>query len=132
MFQGETCEIPGVGPVNARWVQSLLGDAFVTAIIKHGNDIHTVAHLGRHIPAVVRTALTVAGLECCVEGCTCRGYLEMDHSTVDHANRGPTSFDNLDPLCSPDHKLKSEGWILGPPNPTTGKRTLTPPPNRSG
>jgi hypothetical protein len=128
---GETCEIPGVGPVNAHWVQSLLGDAFLTAIIKHGNDIRTVAHLGRHIPAVVRTALTVAGLECCVEGCTCRGYLEMDHCNIDYAGGGPTSFDNLCPLCSPDHKLKSQGWILGPPNPTTGKRRLTPP-NRFG
>jgi hypothetical protein len=132
-WAGETCKIPGVGPVNAQWVQSLLGDAFVTAIIRKGTDICTVAHLGRHIPAVVRTALTVAGLECCVEGCTCRGYLEMDHSNVDFAGGGPTSFPNLDPLCSPDHKLKTQGWILGPRNPTTGKRTLTPPPPiRSG
>jgi len=44
---GETCEIPGVGPVNAQWVRELLGSAFVTAIIKKGKDIATVAHFGR-------------------------------------------------------------------------------------
>ena len=33
---GETCEIPGVGPVNVEWVRSLLGDAFLTAVIKKG------------------------------------------------------------------------------------------------
>ena len=44
---GESCEIPGVGPVNVAWVRELLGEAFVTAIIKKGKDITTVAHLGR-------------------------------------------------------------------------------------
>ena len=43
---GETCEIPGVGPVSVEWVRSLLGTAFVTAIIKKGKDIATVAHFG--------------------------------------------------------------------------------------
>ena len=56
----ETCEIPGVGPVDVSWVQSLLGSAFVTAIIKRGRDICTVAHLGRHIPAQIQTALIVS------------------------------------------------------------------------
>ncbi len=51
---GEVCEIPGVGPVDVNWVKELLGTAFVTAIIKNGKDILTVAHLGRHVPAEVR------------------------------------------------------------------------------
>jgi hypothetical protein len=95
-------------------VQSLLGDAFVTAIIRNGKDIRTVAHLGRHIPALLRTALTVNGLECCVEGCTCRGYLEFDHSDIDHAKGGLTNFENIGPLCSPDHKLKSQAGSSDP------------------
>ena len=61
---GETCEIPGVGPVNVEWVRELLGEAFVTAIIKKGKDITTVAHLGRHIPAELQTAMIVSGREC--------------------------------------------------------------------
>jgi hypothetical protein len=124
---GETCEIPGVGPVNVEWVRSLLGDAFVTAIIKRGKDITTVAHLGRHIPAEIRTALIVAGRECIVEGCTARAYLEIDHSQVDHAAGGPTAYWNLDWECSIHHKRKTQGWTLGPPDPITGKRKLHPP-----
>ncbi len=38
---GERCEIPGVGPVNARWVRKQLGEAFRTAVIKNGRDIST-------------------------------------------------------------------------------------------
>ncbi|MDX6412891.1 MAG: hypothetical protein QOH23_301 [Gaiellaceae bacterium] len=56
-LEGEQCEIPGVGPVNVAWVREMLGEAFVTAVIKKGRDITTVAHLGRHIPAHLRTAL---------------------------------------------------------------------------
>src|SRR5262249_61153576 len=71
---GERCEIPGVGPVNVGHVRDyVLGDAFLTAIIKKGRDITTVAHLGRHVPTEVRTAMIVAGRECDVEDCECRG-----------------------------------------------------------
>jgi hypothetical protein len=103
---GDTCEIPGVGPVNAQWVRELLGDAFVTAVIKKGKDITTVAHLGRHIPAELRTALIVAGRECDVEGCHERGYLEIDHSEIDHAHGGPTALWNLKFKCWRHHRGK--------------------------
>jgi hypothetical protein len=128
---GETCEIPGVGPVNAQWVREILGDAFVTAIIKKGKDITTVAHLGRHIPAELMTAMIVSGRECVVEGCSGREYLELDHCEVDHAKGGPTAKWNLAFACSIHHKLKTAGWILGPPDPITGKRRLDPPPGKA-
>ena len=105
---GETCEIPGVGPVNATYVRDLLGDAFVTLVIKKGKDITTVAHLGRHIPAELRTALIVGGRECDVDGCHNRGYLELDH-IHDHAKRGPTSWWNLHWLCYIHHQRKTRG-----------------------
>jgi hypothetical protein len=124
---GETCEIPGVGPVNVAWVRKMLGEAFATAIIKKGRDISTVAHFGRHIPAHLRTAMIVAGRECCVEGCTASGYLEIDHSEVDYAKGGPASLANLEHQCSVHHDRKTRGRILSPRDPTTGKRTLTPP-----
>ncbi|MCU1459503.1 MAG: protein of unknown function endonuclease [Actinomycetia bacterium] len=124
---GETCEIPGVGPVNARWVHEQLGEAFVTAVIKKGRDITTVAHFGRHIPAELRTALLVGGgHECCVDGCTRREYLELDHSEVDYAKGGPAAWWNLEHLCSVDHRRKTQGWKLGPPDLVTGKRKLDP------
>jgi hypothetical protein len=124
---GETCEIPGVGPVSVEWVRGLLGEAFVTAVITKGKDIRNVAHFGRHIPAELRTALLVGGRECCVEGCTARGYLEIDHTDVDFAAGGPTALWNLDWQCWTHHHLKSQGWRLGPRDPVTGKRRLDPP-----
>jgi hypothetical protein len=124
---GETCEIPGVGPVNVEWVRSLLGDAFLTVAIKKGKDITTVAHLGRHVIAEVQTALIVSGRECSIEGCTGREYLERDHSEIDFAADGPTAFWNLIWMCSIHHDRKTSGWILGPPDPVTGKRKLSAP-----
>ncbi len=124
---GELCEIPGVGPVNVNWVRELLGSAFLTAIVKRGKDILTVAHFGRHIPAELQTALIVNGRECKVEGCYNRGYLERDHAH-DHAKGGATSLENVDWLCGREHRLKSAGWILGHPHPVTGKCKLFPPP----
>ena len=124
---GETCEIPGTGPVNVAWVRSLLSEAFVTAIVKKGKDITTVAHLGRHIPAELRTAMIVSGRECSIDGCTGREYLELDHCEVDHAKGGPTARWNLTWMCSIHHTRKTQGWILGPPDPDTGKRRLDPP-----
>ena len=124
---GEVCEIPGVGPVDVNWVKELLGSAFLTVVIKKGKDILTVAHLGRHVPAEVMTALLVSGRECDIEGCNNRGYLERDHAH-DHAQGGPTSFANLGWLCYLHHRLKSSGWQLGPAAPETRTRVLRPPP----
>jgi hypothetical protein len=127
---GEVCEIPGVGPVDVAWVKELLGSAFVTAVVKKGKDILTVAHVGRHVPAEVMTALVVSGRECDVDGCHQRGYLERDH-VQEHSRGGPTSFANLCWLCYAHHRLKSGGWQLGPPEPATRKRKLRPPPARA-
>jgi hypothetical protein len=119
--EGEVCEIPGVGPVDVSWVKELMGSAFLTAVIKNGTDITTVAHLGRHVPAEVMTALIVGGRD------YNRGYLERDHRH-DYAKGGPTSYENLDWYCSRDHDKKTTGWIVGDPDPVTGKRKLRPPP----
>jgi len=123
---GETCEIPGVGPVDVSWVRSLLGSAFLTAVVKKGKDITTVAHLGRHVPVEVETALVVQGHECSIRNCGLRGYLERDHRH-DFAKGGPTALENLGWLCWYHHYLKFRGWILGPLD-ENGKRQLRPPP----
>jgi hypothetical protein len=127
--EGEQCEIPGVGPVSVAWVRELLGEAFVTAVVKKGRDITTVAHLGRHIPAELRTAMIVGGRECIVDGCHNRGYLEIDHCERRRARR-PDGVVDLDWMCSIDHARKTRGWKLGPRDETTGKRALIAPPSR--
>jgi hypothetical protein len=124
---GETCEIPGVGPVNVAWVRSVLGEAFVTAVIKKGRDITTVAHFGRHVPAELRTAMIVGGRECDVVGCHARGYLERDHCEVDYAKGGPAAWWNLAWLCAVHHRRKTKGWKLGPRDSRTRNRTLRAP-----
>jgi hypothetical protein len=98
--------------------------------VKKGKDITTVAHFGRHIPAELRTAMIVSGRECSIDGCHGREYLELDHCEIDYAKKGPTARWNLAWLSSIHHKRKTGGWILGPPDPATGKRRLDPP--RSG
>jgi hypothetical protein len=125
--EGEgTCEIPGVGPVDYEWVRSIMGDAFLTAVIKKGVDITTVAHLGRKYPAELMTAMIVGGRECSIDGCGVRGYLERDH-VHEVSKGGPSAWWNLAWLCYYHHQLKSRGWILGPPDPETGKRTIRTP-----
>jgi hypothetical protein len=123
---GERCEIPGVGPVSIEWARSLIGEAFVTAVIAKGKDILTVAHFGRHIPAELQTALIVGGRECEIAGCNHHGYLERDHGE-EFAKGGITALWNLVWLCYQHHRRKTGGWILGERDPTTGKRMLSPP-----
>jgi hypothetical protein len=72
--------------------------------------------------------MIVSGRECSIAGCSGREYLELDHCEVDYGKDGPTARWNLTWLCSTHHTRKTKGWILGPPDPTTGKRRLDPPP----
>ena len=108
---GEPCHILGGGPVPVSLVRELSGDAFLKAVLHDGVRIDTVAHLGRHLKAELRTALELGappdfdGVSCLQ--CDRRYGLQWDH--VDpRANRGPTSYDNLQPLCWPHHQEKTE------------------------
>jgi hypothetical protein len=89
----------------------LADDAFL--LLHDGVKIHTVAHFGRHIPAKLRTALELGplpdldGVTCVEEGCERRYGSHWDR--VDPiAHRGPTSVDNLEPRCGPDHRDQAE------------------------
>jgi hypothetical protein len=123
---GTKCEIPGTGTVDPEWVRSIIGDAFLTFLVKNGENITTVAHAGRAIPAHLKTALTAGGYRCCVDGCTASAWLEADHSDIDYAKGGVLSWDNTDWLCKNHHRQKTAGAVLGPRQPGTRLRTLTP------
>ena len=128
---GEVCHIVGGGPVPVTTARRLAADAFVKAVVHDGVRIETVAHLGRHIPAELRTALELGaapdfeGVSCVEEGCGRRHGLEWDHVNP-VANGGPTSFDNLASRCWPHHRTKTERdratGLLGPWSGPTGKR----------
>jgi len=110
---GETCEIPGVGPVSVRTARELMGDAWVDLIVSDGVDVTTICRLGRSIPTALRTALVERDRCCVVPGCDTAQGLEIDHWRVDHAAGGPLSLDNLARLCHYHHYLRThQGFVL--------------------
>ncbi len=110
---GEVCQIVGGGPIPVSELRQLSQDAFLKVVLHDGVRIDTVKHFGRHISAELRTALEIGappefdGVACVEADCGRHYGLEWDH--VDPvANRGPTSYDNLQPRCKPHHREKTE------------------------
>jgi hypothetical protein len=109
----ELCHVIGGGPVPVDVVRAAAVDAFVKVAVRDGTKIDTIVHYGRHIPALLRTALELGdperldGLVCVEDGCDRRHDLELDH--VDPvANDGPTSYENVEARCKRDHWAKTE------------------------
>jgi hypothetical protein len=103
---GETCEIPGVGPVPLGVARELFGDSILKLVISDGVDPRTIVHCGRTIPSHLRTALQFRDRCCVVPGCGRTFGLEYDH-IVEFAKGGPTTMENLCRLCRPHHALKT-------------------------
>jgi hypothetical protein len=119
----EVCHVVGSGPVPLDVIRAAAVDAFVKVVLRNGVKIDTVIHYGRHIPAVLRTALDLGdpdrldGAVCVDDGCDRRHDLEWDHDDP-VANDGPTSYENLVARCKPHHWAKTErdrkAGLLGP------------------
>jgi hypothetical protein len=119
----ETCEISGVGPVPVRVARDLLGDAVLHLVVTKSRDVASVTYLGRGMTAAQRIAAAWAQPECQRLGCH-RPVMEWDHR-VPWAERAETRVGNMQGLCRPDHRLKSEhGWELVDGD---GKRPMVPP-----
>lgn len=103
--------IVGGGPVDPSVVAEMAKDAFLKVVFHDGINIHTVTHLGRYIPAELRTALELGrlpdldGVECV--DCGKRFRLEWDH-VVPVCVGGVTSFENERPRCTQCHGEKSD------------------------
>jgi hypothetical protein len=110
---GECCRIVGDGPIPVGVARELAKDAFLKVVLHDGVAIHTVAHFGRKRPAHLMTALELGappefdGVACTRPGCDRTYHLQWDH-TDPVANGGKTSYENLKPLCLPDHLDKTE------------------------
>jgi 5-methylcytosine-specific restriction endonuclease McrA len=102
---GEMCEVPGVGPIPVSVAHRLSDDAILKALIVDGEDVRAVAHLGRTIPAKLRTAVEEMFPECAVEGCHVNRHLEIDHN-LPISEDGPTALWNLRRLCAHHHEYK--------------------------
>ena len=127
VIDGETCEIPGFGPVSPQVVADIMecGDPFYKSILTKGKDVVGVAHLGRRPNAHQRSALDWLYPTCAVEGCGVRSrHCQTDHRT-DWAQSHVTVFELLDRLCKMHHDLKTyQGWGLVEGK---GKRAFVPP-----
>ncbi|MGH9042114.1 MAG: DUF222 domain-containing protein [Acidimicrobiia bacterium] len=120
---GEPVHLIGGGPIPVSLVKELAHDAFLKAVCHDGVDLRTVKHFGRHIKAEIRTALELGrppdfdGITCAEANCDRRYHLEWDHADP-HANWGPNGYDNLQPLCWPHHREKTDrdrhAGLLGP------------------
>ncbi len=109
---GEICEIAGVGPIPVATATEYLGEAFLKLLVIDGVDIKTVAHMGRHIPAPLRTAVEERDRVCQVPTCDMTLGLEIDHIKP-FSEGGPASFENLVRLCKRHHHQKThEGFRL--------------------
>jgi hypothetical protein len=102
---GEVCEIVGVGPIPVSTAQRLADDAFLKAIVTDGVDVLSIAHLGRTIPAHLRTALDELFPECTIEGCHVNAHLEIDHNQPIESG-GLTELANLNKVCPYHHDEK--------------------------
>ena len=104
---GEVCEIPGVGPVPLATARNVLGESFLKVIIEDGVDVTSVCHVGRAVPAHIRSALENRDEKCVVPGCDVAKGLEIDHYQIAFENDGPTELWNLCRLCRWHHHLKT-------------------------
>ena len=109
---GEVCEIAGVGPIPVATATEYLGEAFLKLLVVDGVDIKTVAHMGRAIPAPLRTAVEERDRVCQVPTCDMTIGLEIDHIKP-FAEGGAASFENLVRLCKRHHLQKThDGYRL--------------------
>ncbi|MEI8336887.1 MAG: HNH endonuclease signature motif containing protein, partial [Actinomycetes bacterium] len=109
---GEVCEIAGVGPIPVATATEYLGEAFLKLLVVDGTEIRTIAHMGRALPAKLRTAVEERDRVCQVPTCDMTLGLEIDHIRP-FAEGGPTTFENLVRLCKRHHLQKThDGYRL--------------------
>ncbi len=113
---GEVCEIVGHGPIPVTVASRLLDDAFIKAVVVDGTDVLAVSHLGRTIPARLRTAVEEMHRECDIDGCHVTTGLEIDHNQPVE-EFGKTELCNLGRLCQHHHHHKHRHRLRleGPP-----------------
>ena len=123
---GETCDIPGYGPIPVAAVRDMLatGNPFLAAVATQGVDVVNVAHLGRDPTVFQRTALEWLNPRCRAERCDRTIGLEVDHR-IDWAPTEVTLLGWLEWMCTHHHDLKThQGWRLVH---GTGIRAFVPP-----
>ena len=98
----EICLVEGVGGIPVEVARRHLDDAFLKGVLVDGTDVRKVKHLGRRIPAAVRTALEVhAVLEhSAVQLLRCPAVTAAPASSGTTSNRTRTAGQLSSPTCS--------------------------------
>lgn len=101
---GETCEIPGVGPISVAAAREYLGDGLLSLAITDGVDVQSVVRLDRHLSLEQRIALFVRDQKCCVPSCNATERLQVHH-TYAYGDSKRTTLVELALVCPHHHKL---------------------------
>jgi len=102
---GETCEIPGIGPIPVAWIETLLPHVHTEMLIHDSVDIRAYATNTRHRTRPVELAVRVRDRDCVIPRCH-RDPTEFDHR-VPFADTHDTSVANGNRVCTPDHRDKT-------------------------
>ncbi len=102
---GETCEIPGIGPIPVTWIRRLLPQLHAELLIHDSVDIRAYATTTRHRTRPVDLAVRVRDRCCTVPHCH-HEMSELDH-IVDYAEVHETSVDAIHGMCNRDHDDKT-------------------------
>ncbi len=133
---GETCEIPGIGPIPITWIHQLLPHTHAELLIHDSVDIRAYATTTRHRTRPVDLAVRVRDRHCTVPRCH-HDISELDH-IVDYAKVHDTSVTSIHGMCNHDHDDKTyrgatfqrsdTHWRYWPPgtDPTTHQPLTTP------
>jgi hypothetical protein len=101
---GETCEIPGVGPIPVDHAREVLTHGLLQLVITDGVDVQTVVSNTRHVPAALKIAIAERDRTCKIRGCDHDRHLERHH-TLDYAKSKRTTYRELGNLCPRHHDL---------------------------
>ncbi|MFO7589408.1 MAG: HNH endonuclease signature motif containing protein [Acidimicrobiia bacterium] len=101
---GETCEIPGVGPVPVSHAREVLSHGLLQLVVTDGVDVQTVVSSTRHVPMPLKIAIAERDQRCKVRGCDCATNLHRHHTEA-FARSGRTTYHELGNVCSRHHHL---------------------------
>jgi hypothetical protein len=109
----ECAHVPGFGPVPADTARELAGDAAWRAWLTDAGTVRSGGTSNYRPGAALARLVRARRPQCAFPGCRRdAGGCDLDHITAYPA--GPTSPENLQPLCRRHHRLKTHaGWSPG-------------------
>jgi hypothetical protein len=96
---GEICEVPGVGPIDAKTALDLLGETMAYLLVTDGVDVAALCHLGDGLPLAMEIALEERDSACVVPGCREWQYLSLLRWRTEVPSGTPVTLGDFCRLC---------------------------------